>query len=139
MPDARPRVLFVCRRNAGKSQMAAALLREMAGDSLEVRSAGTEPGDGLNAQSVASLEEVGAPVGDEHPKPLTAEMTAWADVIVVLGAEARVEPVDGTAIETWITDEPSARGIEGMERMRIVRDDILGRVADLRLRLLGRP
>ncbi|RPE73707.1 MULTISPECIES: low molecular weight phosphatase family protein [unclassified Frondihabitans] len=131
----QPSVVFVCQKNGGKSQMAAALMRDLAGDEVTVLSAGTRPGASLNAQSVQALEELGIDVGDEHPKSLTADMIAAADVVVILGAEAKVEEVPGVQFETWITDEPSERGIEGMERMRLVRDDIHSRVADLRSRL----
>lgn len=131
----RPNVLFVCQKNAGKSQMAAALLRAAAGDTVEVYSAGTRPGAALNAQSVDVLAELGIDVGDEHPKAISAAMVSAADVVVVLGSEAQVEEVPGTVFETWITDEPSERGIEGMERMRLVRDDIRARVDELRARL----
>lgn len=130
-----PRVLFVCQKNGGKSQLAAALMRAAAGDTVEVESAGTKPGAALNAQSVESLTELGISIGDEHPKAVTAQMVADADVVVILGSEARVDEVPGTSFETWITDEPSERGIEGMERMRLVRDDIRTRVEDLRARL----
>ncbi|MBX0301389.1 low molecular weight phosphatase family protein [Cryobacterium sp. 1639] len=130
-----PSVLFVCQKNGGKSQMAAALLRAAAGDSVTVQSAGTKPGTALNAQSVESLAELGIGVGDEHPKAITAEMIAAADVVIVLGSEAQVDEVAGTRFETWTTDEPSERGIEGVERMRLVRDDIRTRVEELRARL----
>ena len=115
--------------------MAAALLRAAVGDSVTVLSAGTKPGTSLNAQSVDSLAELGIGVGDEHPKAITVEMVAAADIVVVLGSEAQVDEVPGTKFETWITDEPSERGIEGMERMRLVRDDIGARVEKLRARL----
>ncbi|PXA67978.1 low molecular weight phosphatase family protein [Cryobacterium arcticum] len=132
-----PSVLFVCQKNGGKSQMAAALLRAAAGDTVTVHSAGTKPGAALNAQSVESLAQLGVDVGDEHPKLITAEMLAAADVVVVLGTEAKVDEVPGTTFETWITDEPYERGIQGMERMRLVRDDIRARVDELLARLQG--
>jgi arsenate-mycothiol transferase len=135
MTTHQPSVVFVCQKNGGKSQMAAALMRDLAGDKVTVVSAGTKPGAALNAQSVQSLEELGIDVGDEYPKPLTTDMIAMADVVVILGAEAKVDEVPGVRFETWITDEPSERGIEGMERMRLVRDDIRSRVADLHNRL----
>lgn len=135
MSTHQPSVVFVCQKNGGKSQMAAALMRDLVGDAVTVVSAGTKPGATLNAQSVQSLEELGIDVGDEHPKPVTADMIATADVVVILGAEAKVDEVPGVRFETWITDEPSERGIEGVERMRLVRDDIRSRVADLRNRL----
>ena len=135
MSTQQPSVVFVCQKNGGKSQMAAALMRDLAGGAVTVVSAGTKPGSALNAQSVQSLREQGLDVGDEHPRALTADMIASADVVVILGAEARVDEVPGVRFETWITDEPSERGIEGMERMRLVRDDIRSRVADLHGRL----
>ena len=134
-----PHVVFVCARNGGKSQLAAALLRHSAGDAVHVASAGTDPGSSLNALAVESLAELGIEVGDEHPKPLTDDMVRAADLVVVLGAEAHVDGDQGVAVETWITDEPSERGIEGMERMRLVRDDIRARVEELRARLGGEP
>jgi arsenate-mycothiol transferase len=135
MSTPRPKVVFVCQKNGGKSQMAAALMRDLAGDTIDVLSAGTKPGTSLNTQSVQSLEELGIDVGDEHPKALTRDMVESADVVVVLGAEAKVDQVPGVRFETWITDEPSERGIEGMDRMRLVRDDIRSRVVELRDRL----
>lgn len=124
----RPSVLFVCVKNAGKSQMAAALMRQLAGDAVEVHSAGTQPGQGLNALSVESLAELGADVSGESPKPIDPELLQRVDRVIVLGREARVEAPDGVDVETWVTDEPSARGIDGIERMRLVRDDIARRV-----------
>jgi len=135
MTPTRASVLFVCQKNGGKSQMAAGLMRDLAGDEVTVVSAGTTPGTDLNAQSVESLAELGIDLGDEHPKALTEQMVRDADVVVVLGQEARVVEVPGTRFETWVTDEPSERGVEGMERMRLVRDDIRARVADLHARL----
>lgn len=135
MTTSRPRVVFVCQKNGGKSQMAAALMRDLAGNAVDVVSAGTKPGTSLNAQSVQSLQELGIDVGNEHPKGLTVDMVQSADVVVVLGAEAHVEQISGVRFETWITDEPSERGVEGMDRMRLVRDDIRSRVVELRDRL----
>jgi arsenate-mycothiol transferase len=137
MPDRAPHVVFVCARNGGKSQLAAALMRHDAGDAVTVASAGTDPGTSLNALAVESLAELGVDVGDERPKPLTDDMVRAADLVVVLGAEAHVDGDRGVAVETWITDEPSERGIDGMERMRLVRDDIRARVDELRGRLVA--
>jgi len=131
-----PSVLFVCVKNGGKSQMAAALLRHHAqatGARVEVHSAGTTPGHSTNALSEAVIAEVGADMSGETPQAIDPELLATVDRVVVLGDEARVEPVKdmtGT-IETWHTDEPSERGIDGIERMRLVRDDIDTRVQSL--------
>ncbi|WP_417234748.1 low molecular weight phosphatase family protein [Arthrobacter sp.] len=134
----KPGILFVCVKNGGKSQMAGALMRHLAGDAVTVHTAGTRPGDKLNAQSVQSLAELGIEIGDEHPKPVTEDMLADVDMVITLGTEAVVEPVPGAKMRTWETDEPSTRGIEGMERMRLVRDDIRDRVEDLLTEILPR-
>lgn len=132
-----PRVVFVCVKNGGKSQMAAGLMRQVSGDTVEVSSAGTRPGVALNTLSVEVLAERGIDISAERPTLLTPEALRAADVVVVLGDEAHVDPVEGTAVETWETDEPSLRGIDGVERMRLVRDDIATRVRDLHARLVG--
>jgi arsenate-mycothiol transferase len=131
----RPSVLFVCVKNAGKSQMAAALMRKVAGDTVDVYSAGTTPGTAVNALSAQSLAEVGADITDESPKLIDPQVVRSVDVVVTLGREAHVQPVAGTRFENWDTDEPSERGIDGIERMRLVRDDIAARVADLATRM----
>lgn len=125
-----PTVLFVCVKNAGKSQMAAALARQHYGDALRVLSAGTDPGQHLNAESVTALEEVGASTESEHPKPIDPQTVALADLVVIIGPEAQLD-AGSTPVQRWITDEPSTRGIHGMERMRLVRDDIATRVTNL--------
>ncbi|MET3902047.1 low molecular weight phosphatase family protein [Paenarthrobacter sp. 4246] len=131
MTSEHPAVLFVCSKNGGKSQLAAALMRELAGDNVTVYSAGTKPGAALNAQSVESLAELGIDVTGEYPKPITDEVLNTVDAVIVLGTEAKLDPPTGKRFEIWETDEPSERGIEGMERMRLVRDDIKTRVQTL--------
>ncbi|MDV6233318.1 MULTISPECIES: low molecular weight phosphatase family protein [Rhodococcus] len=132
-----PSVLFVCVKNGGKSQMAAGLMRKAAGDSVEVHSAGTKPGGAVNALSAESLLEVGVDLSGEAPKPIDPDLLARMDYVVTLGSEAHVEPVDGPTFENWNTDEPSERGIDGIERMRLVRDDIAARVEELASRMRG--
>jgi arsenate-mycothiol transferase len=132
-PAPTPSVLFVCVKNAGKSQMAAGLMRSIAGDLVDVYSAGTKPGTEINSLSAVALAEVGVDISSETPKPVDVQLVRDVDVVVTLGREARVDPVAGTHFENWDTDEPSERGIEGIERMRLVRDDIGKRVR----RLLG--
>lgn len=128
-----PQVLFICVRNSGKSQMAAALAQHHAGERLDVFSAGTEPGASLNQQSVEALAEVGVDMAKDHPKPIDGKLLRSADRVVVLGQEARVDlPADASGtLEQWLIDEPSERGVEGMERMRLVRDDIDAKVRNL--------
>ncbi|WP_255443551.1 low molecular weight phosphatase family protein [Tessaracoccus sp. MC1679] len=129
----KPSVLFVCVKNGGKSQMAAALARLHAGDAVDVYSAGTKPAATLNEESRASVEQVGATFDGEQPKAIDPEILRSVDRVVLVGGEAVVEPVEGMrgTIETWLTDEPSLRGIEGEERMTLVRDDIDARVRAL--------
>jgi arsenate-mycothiol transferase len=130
-----PAVLFVCVRNGGKSQMAAGLMRAVAGEDVEVHSAGTDPGASINALSAQSLAEVGVDISDESPKPIDPELLGSVDLVVTLGREATVVAPDGVRVENWDTDEPSERGIDGMERMRLIRDDIDARVRTLAARL----
>lgn len=129
-----PSVLFICLRNSGKSQMAAGLLAARVGNLARIDSAGTEPGTALNSQSVEVLAEIGVDISAGSPKRVTPELLAGADHVIVLGAEAQVNS-DAVAVERWVTDEPSKRGIEGLERMRLVRDGIAARVEELAARL----
>lgn len=107
--------------------MAAALAEKYAGDRLEIHSAGTKPGTKLNQESVAAIAEVGADMSQGVPKAIDPELLSTADRVIVLGEDAQV---DGP-IERWVTVEPSKEGITGMERMRLVRDDIDARVKAL--------
>lgn len=128
-------ILFVCVKNSGKSQMAAGLLEKLLAEQpvtgVQVASAGTVAGTTLNADSVAALAEQGIDIAGRTPRQLTDELQRESALVVILGAEANPEQVDGPRYLTWITDEPSERGIEGIERMRLIRDDIAQRVADL--------
>ncbi|REF30020.1 low molecular weight phosphatase family protein [Calidifontibacter indicus] len=126
-----PSVLFVCVKNGGKSQMAAALMRQYAGEKMTVYSAGTQPGSAVNAESAQAVEEVGATMAGEHPKPIDPTLLDTVDRVVILGGDAVIDPAGTAPIERWETDEPSARGIEGAQRMRLIRDDIRKRVAAL--------
>lgn len=128
-----PSVLFVCVGNGGKSQMAAALAQKHAGDQLEIHSAGTTPGNKLNAASVEVIAETGADMSKGSPKGVDPELLQRVDRVIILGADAQLElPADAQGtLDRWITDEPSERGIEGLERMRLVRDDIDARIQAL--------
>ena len=130
---ASPSVLFVCAKNGGKSQMAAALMDYRAGGRVEVHSAGTRPATTINALSAEAVAESGADMSTGQPTPIDPDLLARVDRVIILGDEAHVAPVEGMVgtIETWHTDEPSTRGIEGIERMRLVRDDIDARVQAL--------
>jgi arsenate-mycothiol transferase len=130
----RPSVLFVCVRNGGKSQMAAGLLRRAA-PGVDVHSAGTDPGPKLNALSVQVLDEVGVDLTGEAPKPIDPDLLRSVDLVITLGRDAHVEAPDGVEVRNWDTDEPSERGIDGIERMRLVRDDIARHVGALTVEL----
>ncbi|CAN7297808.1 low molecular weight phosphatase family protein [Mycolicibacterium frederiksbergense] len=130
-----PSVLFVCVKNGGKSQMAAGLMRQLAGDTVTVHSAGTKPGGAVNDLSAQALLEVGVDITTEQPTPVDYELARDVDLVVTLGREAKLDPLPGTRVENWDTDEPSDRGIDGLERMRLVRDDITARVQRLRTTL----
>ncbi|MEC4614382.1 arsenate-mycothiol transferase ArsC [Tsukamurella tyrosinosolvens] len=136
--SATPSVLFVCVKNGGKSQMAAGLMRKTVGDAVEVHSAGTKPGSVVNGLSAESLAEVGVDITGETPKPIDPALLARVDLVVTLGQEAVVDTPDGVALVNWDTDEPSERGIDGIERMRLVRDDIAARVTALAAELTTR-
>jgi arsenate-mycothiol transferase len=134
-----PSVLFVCVGNGGKSQMAAALATKHAGPSLQIHSAGTKPGTKLNAASIDVIAESGADMSTGSPKGIDPGLLKRVDRVIILGADAQLElPADARGtLERWVTDEPSERGIEGIERMRLVRDDIDARVQDLISELTG--
>ncbi|OBB56147.1 phosphatase [Mycobacterium sp. 852013-51886_SCH5428379] len=132
---ATPSVLFVCVKNGGKSQMAAGLMRQIAGDTVTVHSAGTEPGAAVNELSAQALLEVGVDIAGEKPKPVDYELAEEVDLVVTLGREARLDPLPGVRVENWDTVEPAERGIDGLDRMRLVRDDIAARVHRLHAEL----
>ena len=134
--DRDPSVLFVCISNAGKSRMAEALAKSFritAGAQLTVHSAGTRPGTAANAETVAALDEIGVPTPDAAPKPVDPDLLRTSDRVILLGTDVQLTLPEGAhgTLERWVTDEPSTRGIGGMERMRLVRDDIAARVREL--------
>ncbi|KAA0092076.1 low molecular weight phosphatase family protein [Mycolicibacterium sp. P1-18] len=126
-----PSVLFVCVKNSGKSQMAAGLMRQLAGDTVEVHSAGIAPGIAVNDLSARALLEVGVDVTAEAPTLVDYALARSVDVVVTLGREVRLDPLPGITVENWDTDEPSERGVDGLKRMRLIRDDITARVHHL--------
>lgn len=133
MTETKPSVLFVCVHNAGKSQMAAALMRAKAGDTIHVLSGGTHPGVALNEPARIAAEELGASMDGEYPKEITDEVFMSVDRIVILGNEAKLAAADGMhgTIETWLTPEPDPEVGDKLAQTRIVRDDIALRVDDL--------
>ncbi|MEZ7007097.1 arsenate reductase ArsC [Streptomyces sp. AD55] len=124
----RPSVLFVCVHNAGRSQMAAAWLTHLAGDRVEVRSAGSSPGEQVNPAAVAAMAEVGVDISAEAPKALTADAVRAADVCVTMGCGDACPVFPGKRYLDWSLDDPAGRGVEAV---RPIRDEIKALVEDL--------
>jgi len=129
----RPSVLFVCVHNAGRSQMAAGWLQHLAGDRIEVRSAGSEPADQVNPMAVQAMNEVGIDIAAERPKLLTVEAVRDCDVVITMGCGDSCPVLPATRYEDWELEDPAGKDITVVRR---IRDDIRNRVealvADLR-------
>jgi protein-tyrosine-phosphatase len=124
----RPEVLFLCIHNAGRSQMAAALLSRQAGDTVMVYSAGSAPGEVLNPAVVAAMAEVGIDISTEKPKKLTDAMGKDADVIVTMGCGDACPVYPGKRYVDWVLPDPAGKPIEDI---RPIRDEIRARVEAL--------
>jgi protein-tyrosine-phosphatase len=123
-----PEVLFVCTHNAGRSQMAAAMLDHQAGGRVNVTSAGSEPADRLNPAVVAAMAEIGLDISREYPKPLTTGKVQAADVVITMGCGDACPIYPGKRYEDW--DLPDPAGL-GLAEVRPIRDAIRGRVLTL--------
>ena len=132
----RPSVLFVCVHNAGRSQMAAAFLRQVAGDRVEVRSAGSEPADRLNPAVVEAMAEVGLDLRGEQPKLLRAEAVQASDVVITMGCGDACPFYPGKRYEDWQLEDPAGKDLATVRR---IRDEIRGRVEELVESLAGSP
>ncbi|MGB6109244.1 MAG: arsenate reductase ArsC [Mycobacterium sp.] len=124
----RPSVLFVCIHNAGRSQMAAGFLRALAGDAVEVRSAGSDPGPRINPAAVEAMAEVGVDISDQSPKLLTSEAVEAADVVITMGCGDACPIFPGISYRNWELDDPAGKGIDAV---RPIRDEIRSRVTAL--------
>jgi protein-tyrosine-phosphatase len=129
----RPEVLFVCVRNAGRSQVAAALTHELSGGAVSVRSAGSAPADDIHQNVVEALGEIGVDIRHEFPKPLTDEVVRAADVVVTMGCGDACPVYPGKHYEDWEIADPAGQSIESV---RAIRDEIHGRVENLIAELL---
>ncbi|AVL95870.1 MULTISPECIES: arsenate reductase ArsC [Microbacterium] len=129
----KPSVLFVCVHNAGRSQMAAGFLREIAGDRIEVRSAGSMPADQINPTAVDAMQELGIDITAEQPKVLTTEAVQASDVVITMGCGDACPFFPGKRYEDWKLDDPAGQGIDAV---RPIRDDIRGRIEQLVSELL---
>ena len=132
----RPEVLFVCVHNAGRSQMAAGLLKLRSGGRINVRSAGSSPEDEINPHAVIALEEVGVDMSEAFPKPLTDEAVRAADVVITMGCGDACPIYPGKKYEDWVLDDPAGQNLETVRR---IRDEIDRRVQKLIAELLSEP
>jgi arsenate reductase len=124
----QPEVLFVCVQNAGRSQMAAALLELRSEGRINVRSAGSTPAEEINPYAVAALEELGADMSEAFPKPLTDEVVRAADVVITMGCGDACPIYPGKKYEDWVLDDPAGQDLETVRR---IRDEIDERVQRL--------
>ncbi|HWJ10106.1 MAG TPA: arsenate reductase ArsC [Nocardioides sp.] len=130
----RPTVLFVCVHNAGRSQMAAGYLQHLAGDRIEVLSAGSQPADKVNPVAVAAMAEEGIDIATEQPKVLTTSAVETADVVITMGCGDECPYFPGKRYEDWVLEDPAGQGIDAV---RPIRDEIRGRVEALVAELTG--
>jgi len=129
MPEQhRPSVLFVCVHNAGRSQMAAGYLRALAGDRVDVLSAGSQPTARVNPVAVAAMAEEGIDIAAEQPKVLTPDAVGSSDVVITMGCGDECPYFPGKRYEDWVLDDPAGQGIEAV---RPIRDAIRHRVEQL--------
>ncbi|MEV1128527.1 arsenate reductase ArsC [Agromyces sp. NPDC049794] len=124
----KPTVLFVCVHNAGRSQMAAGYLHELAGDRVEVLSAGSEPKDQINPVAIEAMAEEGIDIAGNTPKILTVEAVKESDVVITMGCGDACPIFPGKRYEDWELEDPAGKDLETVRR---VRDDIRGRVESL--------
>lgn len=125
---AKPTVLFVCVHNAGRSQMAAGYLQALAGDRVQVLSAGSAPKDTINAVAVEAMLEEGIDIAHNTPKVLTDEAVEASDVVITMGCGDACKFYPGKRYEDWQLDDPAGQGIEAV---RPIRDNIRARIEQL--------
>jgi len=128
MTDTAPAVLFVCVHNAGRSQMAAGYLRALAGDRIDVFSAGSEPGNAVNPAAVAVMAEEGIDLSTATPQILTTDAVRQADVVITMGCGDACPIFPGKRYEDWQLADPAGQPVEVV---RGIRDDIKARVEEL--------
>ncbi|MFK0282313.1 arsenate reductase ArsC [Streptomyces sp. NPDC090499] len=124
----RPSVLFVCVHNAGRSQMAAAFLTHLAGDAVEVRSAGSAPADAVNPAVVEAMSEAGIDISAETPKVLTTAAVQASDVVITMGCGDTCPVFPGKTYLDWKLDDPDGQGVDAV---RPIRDEIEHRIRTL--------
>ncbi|MFI1758493.1 arsenate reductase ArsC [Streptomyces sp. NPDC020571] len=121
-------VLFVCVHNAGRSQMAAGFLQHLAGDRVEVRSAGSVPGEQVNPAAVEAMKEVGVDIAGARPKVLTTEAVQASDYVITMGCGDACPVFPGKKYLDWALEDPAGKGVDAV---RSIRDEIRTRVEAL--------
>lgn len=132
----RPSVLFMCVHNAGRSQMAAGYLQALAGDAIEVRSAGSSPGQSINPVAVEAMAEEGIDITGNKPKLATPDLMQAADVVITMGCGDECLYYPGKTYLDWELDDPAG---QPLDQVRTIRDDIKHRVQALIHQLTGEP
>jgi len=132
--SSKPSVLFVCVHNAGRSQMAAGFMTHLGQGRVEVLSAGSAPKDSINPVAVAAMAEVGIDISQNLPKVLTPEAVQQSDAVVTMGCGDACPYYPGKRYEDWVLEDPAGQGIESV---RVIRDDIKARVETLLAELLA--
>ena len=133
MSTHKPTVLFVCVHNAGRSQMAAGFMNAIGAGRVEVLSAGSAPKDSINPIAVQAMQEVGIDISNNVPKVLTPEAVQESDAVITMGCGDACPFYPGKRYEDWVLDDPAGQGIESV---RVIRDDIKKRVEQLLSELL---
>ncbi|QHE70995.1 Arsenate reductase [Rhodococcus sp. WAY2] len=121
-------MLFVCVHNAGRSQMAAGFLTHLAGDQIEVRSAGSAPAETINSAAVEAMAEIGIDISGQSPKILTPDAVQTSDVVITMGCGDACPVFPGVSYRDWALEDPAGKGVEAV---RPIRDDIRSRVEAL--------
>jgi len=129
----KPTILFVCVHNAGRSQMAAGFMNAIGAGRVEVLSAGSAPKDSINPIAVQAMQEVGIDISNNVPKVLTPEAVQESDAVITMGCGDACPFYPGKRYEDWVLDDPAGQGIESV---RVIRDDIKQRVEQLLSELL---
>lgn len=130
----RPTVLFVCVHNAGRSQMAAGYLQHLAGDRIDVLSAGSAPKESINPMAIAAMAEEGIDISANQPKILTVDAVKTSDAVITMGCGDACPIFPGKRYEDWELDDPAGQDLDAVRR---IRDEIKGRVEGLIASLSG--
>lgn len=125
-------VLFVCVHNAGRSQMAAGFLKDMAGDRIEIRSAGTQPKNEINPVAIEAMAEVGINIADQTPKVLDEESVKASDYVITMGCGDECPWFPGKTYLDWVLDDPAGQGLDSVRPIRdTIREHVAALVAEI--------